>query len=71
MIDTAEVQPLDSRNGMKSKLYIKKTSSQKMIDNVLALFIKQLKLSLNVREKLIQLHFYNWLLIYDATHLRF
>ena len=57
MIDTAEVQPLDSRNGMKSKLYIKKTSSQKMIDNVLALFIKQLKLSLNVREKLIQLHF--------------
>ena len=59
MIDTAEVEPLDSRNGMKSKLYIKKTSSQKMIDNVLALFIKQLKLSLNVREKLIQLHFYN------------
>ena len=59
MIDKAEVQPLDSRYGMKSKLYIKKTSSQKMIDNVLALFIKQLKPSLNVREKLIQLHFYN------------
>ena len=36
-----------------------------------ALFIKQLKPSLNVKEQSIRLHLYNWLLIYDATQLRF
>ena len=35
------------------------------------LFIKQLKPSLNVKEKSIRLHLYNGLLIYDATHLGF
>ena len=36
-----------------------------------ALFIKHLKPSVNVKEKKIRLHLYNWPLIYDATHLRF
>ena len=34
-------------------------------------FIKLLNLSLNVKERSIWLPLYNWLLIYDATHLRF
>ena len=36
-----------------------------------ALFIKQLKPSLNVKENSIWLHLNNWLLIYDATYHRF
>ena len=36
-----------------------------------ALFIKQLRPSFNVKEQSLWLHLYNWLLIYDATHLRF
>ena len=36
-----------------------------------ALFINQLKPSLNVKEQSIWLHLYNWLWMDDGTHLRF